>query len=76
MKKKMMLSIPVAFVSALPVLATESGTANQNVVSAFTTTANDMTATATALLPIALGVITLLLVVRYGIKFFKSVSNK
>lgn len=62
--------------AAAPVLANEpSGTANQAVVGAMTTVAGDMTATATAILPIALSVVGLILVVRYGLKTFKSAAK-
>lgn len=62
--------------SAVPALANEpAGTANQAVVGAMTTVAGDMTATATAILPIALGVVGLILVVRYGLKTFKSAAK-
>lgn len=60
---------------ALPALAEETGTANQAVVTAMTGAANDMKATGTAVLPIALGVVGLILVVRYGLKIFKSASK-
>lgn len=61
---------------AVPALANEpAGTANQAVVGAMTTVAGDMTATATAILPIALGVVGLILVVRYGLKTFKSAAK-
>lgn len=69
--------VPGMAVTAMPVLASEAGgTANQAVVSAMTSVANDMTATGTALLPVALGVIGLILVVTFGIKIFKSVAKK
>lgn len=60
---------------AVPAVAAESGSANQAVVGAMTTVAGDMTATATAILPIALGVVGLILVVRYGLKTFKSAAK-
>lgn len=78
-KKAKLALIGAAMVvcAAVPVLASgeSSGTANGAVVSAFTGVAGDMTATATALLPIALGVVGLILVVRYGKKFFNTTSS-
>lgn len=68
-------SVP-AVLSAHGVLAQESGTANSAVVSAMTTAANDMTATATSIIPVALGVLTLGLVVVFGIRMFKKVSGQ
>lgn len=62
--------------TSISVFASEaSGTANQAVVTAMTDTASDMIATGTAILPIALGVVGLILVVTFGIKIFKSVSK-
>ena len=74
----LLIGAAVAVCAAVPVLASgneSSGTANSAVVSAFTGVAGDMTATATALLPIALGVVGLILVVRYGKKFFNTTSS-
>ena len=45
-------------------------------VSAMTGVANDMTSTATSLIPIALGVVGIALVVVFGIKIFKKIANK
>lgn len=76
-----MAASAAVFGSALPVLAGEtgsssSGTANNAVVDALTTTANDMVATGTQILPVALIVVGLALVVTFGIKIFKKVSGK
>ena len=79
MKRKVITAlVPVAaMVSSVPALAQEaSGTANSAVVTAMTSTAQDMTATGTAILPIALGVIGLILVVTFGIKIFKGIVRK
>lgn len=63
--------------SAVAVFAESAGgTANSAVVSAMTSAAADMTATGTSLIPIALGVVTLILVVVFGIRFFKRIVNK
>lgn len=67
------------FGSALPVLASSGGgggSANEAVVSAMSSTAGDMIATGTAILPVALGVVGLILVVTFGIKIFKGVAKK
>lgn len=64
-------------VPALPVVASEgAGTANQAVVGALTTTANDMVATGTSLIPVALTVVGLSMAVIFGIRLFKRISNK
>lgn len=80
MKRKIaaaLVGVGGAVGSVVPALANEpaGGTANQAVVGAMTTVAGDMTATATAILPIALGVVGLILVVRYGLKTFKSAAK-
>lgn len=69
-------TVPVVAATALPVLASESGTANTAVVSAMTTTANDMIATGTAVVPVALTVVGLMLVVTFGIRIFKGIAKK
>lgn len=56
--------------------AEDAGKANEAVVSAMTKVAGDMTATATSILPIALGVVGLGLVVVFGIRLFKRISSK
>lgn len=76
MKKCLLTAVPASMLMTVPAFCTEQGTANAAVVSAMTSTAADMTATATAILPIALGVLSLYLVVKFGIKFFKGVSGK
>lgn len=71
------LSVPMTLaVTSVPVFAETTGTANSAVVSAMTTTANDMVATGTAILPVALTVVGLALVVTFGIRIFKSVAKK
>lgn len=75
-KKAFLLSVPATLVASMPVLATEgSGTANTAVVSAMQTTANDMLATGTSIIPIALTVVGLALVVVFGIRLFKKVAK-
>ena len=71
------LAVPASFAVSVPVLASEaSGTANSAVVTAMSSTANDMIATGTAILPVALGVVGLMLVVTFGIRIFKGVAKK
>lgn len=76
---KILIAAPIAFASAVPALANEgatAGTANSDVVNAMTTVANDMKATATAILPVALTVVGLSMVVIFGIKMFRRVSGR
>lgn len=79
MEKKVLATltgISAVGATALPVLATESsGTANSAVTSAMQTTANDMIATGTAVIPIALTVVGLALVVVFGVRLFKKVAK-
>lgn len=77
--KYLVPGLAMTFATAVPVLAEGEGgggTANQAVVTAMTGVAGDMTATGTAILPIALGVVGLAIVVVFGIKIFKKVVNK
>lgn len=61
--------------AAVPVFAESGGgTANSAVVTAMTGVANDMVATGTAVIPIALTVVGITMVARYGIKAFRAVS--
>lgn len=79
MKKAFLLSVPATLIASMPVLATEgggSGTANSAVVTAMQTTANDMMATGSSIIPIALTVVGLALVVVFGIRIFKKVVGK
>lgn len=73
--KKIMLAIsPV--LATVPVMASEStGTANSAVVSAMTTTANDMLATGNAIVPVALTVVGLALVVTFGVRLFRRIAR-
>lgn len=78
MKKKLLIASTIATSMLYPVTAfasEASGTANSAVVSAMQTTANDMIATGQAILPIALSVLGLILVVRYGKNLFRQVSR-
>lgn len=73
---KKYLAIPATLMAMTPVMASETtGTANQAVVSAMTTAANDMVATGTSIIPIALTVVTLTFAVMFGIRMFKKVSG-
>lgn len=59
----------------VPVLAADSGTANEAVVSAMSGVAQDMLATGKAIVPIALSVVGLVIVVSFGLKMFKKVAE-
>lgn len=62
-------------IASVPVMAQETGTANSAVVSAMTSTANDMVATGNSIIPIALTVVGLALVVTFGIRIFRRVAK-
>lgn len=74
-KKAIIAALPISLMASLPVLASSTGTANADVVSAMTTTANDMVATGTAIIPVALTVIGLSMVVTFGIRIFSKVTG-
>lgn len=57
-------------------MTSEPSAIQSALTSAFTSIAADLTSTATAVAPIALGVIGLSLVVIFGIKMFKRITNK
>lgn len=50
-------------------------TANEGVTSAITTIAGEVTATVGAVAPIAIGIVGVFLVWKFGMKFFKSLSK-
>lgn len=75
MKKGLIVAVPVAFATSLPVLASESGTANTAVVSAMTTVANDMVATGNSIIPVALTVVGIGLVVVFGVRIFRKIAK-
>lgn len=77
MKKKIMVGATVlSAISPIAVFAQEaSGTANSAVVSAMTTTANDMLATGNSIVPVALTVVGLSLVVTFGVRLFRRVAK-
>lgn len=75
----MMLGVILAMAMSMAVFAESggaSGTANNAVVGAMTTVANDMVATGNAVIPVALTVVGIALVVIFGIRMFKKVVNK
>lgn len=72
----LMMCVVASLATSVVAFAEGAGTANSAVTSAMTSVANDMTATATSLIPIALGVVGIVLVVIYGIKIFKKIANK
>lgn len=75
--KKYLVGVPVALVSSVGVMATEStGTANAAVTQAMTDVANDMVATGTAIIPIALTVVGLSIVVVFGVRMFRKVAGR
>lgn len=54
----------------------ESATANSALVEAATNTASSITANINAILPIALGLMALILGITIGVKVFKKLTNK
>lgn len=76
MKKKVFAIATIGAMMPVSVFASESsGTANSAVTSAMTTVANDMVATGTSVLPIALTVVGLAMVVIYGVRMFKKIAK-
>ena len=84
LKKKLVPALmggALAVVTAVPVLASESaGTGLSSVETALTTSftsiASSMTSIVGKILPIALPIMGILLVVGFGMKAFKKVTNK
>lgn len=68
-------SVPAVLTCGNVFASEASGTANSAVVTAMTSAANDMTATGLAIIPVALGVVTLSLVVTFGIRIFRKVTG-
>ena len=78
---KTKLVAPLSAVSALAVpvfaFAAESGSGvASSMTTAFTAVQSDFTATVTAIAPIAIGIVGVFLVWKYGISFFKSITGK
>ena len=57
-------------------MTSEPSAIQSALTTAFTSITSDLTSTATSVAPIALGVIGLSLVVIFGIKMFKRITNK
>lgn len=51
-------------------------TVKDAVVKGLTTVGNDLTATVTAVLPIALGIVGAVMVIVFGVKIFKKLTGK
>lgn len=75
-KALLLMAVSAVTAVAAGVCASAEASANEAVVTAMTKTANDMVATGTAIVPVALGVIGLSLVVIFGIRMFKRIANK
>lgn len=74
--KYAIVGVPTSLMFAMSTFAGEvAGTANSAVVEGLTTTAADMRATGLAIVPVALTVIGLSLVVRYGVRLFNKVAK-
>ena len=76
-KEKMMYAIPVATIagSSMVAFAEEPVTANAALVSGATNAVTQVTANINAVVPIALGVLGLVMAVKIGIRVFKSLTN-
>lgn len=74
--RKVGYAVPFATLAmAGTALASDSGTANTDVVTAMTTVANDMKATATSIIPVALTVVGISLVIVFGVRIFKKIAK-
>ena len=76
-KKFMALSLMVfgLILGAVPVFASESGTANESVVQAFTSLKGDVVATLGAVAGIAVAVMAIFLAWKYGRKIFSQIAK-
>lgn len=75
-KEKMMYALPVATVAGGSMVAlAEDTTANAALVSGATNAVSQVTANINAVIPIALGVLGLVLAVKIGIRVFKNLIN-
>ena len=74
---KMLYALPVATIagSKMVALAEEPTTANAALVSGATNAVSQVTANINAVIPIALGVLGLVMAVKLGIRVFKSLVN-
>ena len=69
------MAVVASLCLSMSAFAEGSGTANSAVVSGMTSVANDMTATLTSLIPIALGVVGIGIVVMFGVRKFKQLAK-
>lgn len=69
------MAMLMSIICSFAVFAESAGSANSATVTAMTGLASDMTATGSALIPIALGVVGLGLVVIYGVKIFRKIAK-
>lgn len=75
-KEKMMYALPVATVAGGSMVAlAEDSNANAALVSGATSAVSQVTANINAVIPIALGVLGLVMAVKIGIRVFKSLVN-
>lgn len=75
-KEKMMYALPVATVAGGSMVAlADDATANAALVSGATSAVSQVTANINAVIPIALGVLGLVMAVKLGIRVFKSLVN-
>lgn len=56
-------------------LSTISSTANTGVITALTQIAGDITATVAGVAPVAIGIVGVFMVWKFGMKFFKGLSK-
>ena len=76
-KEKMMYAVPVFTIagSSMVALADDTTSANSALVSGATNAVSQVTANINAVIPIALGVLGLVMAVKLGIRVFKSLVN-
>lgn len=79
-KKMIPVALSTSVLTAVPVLASSDGgglsTVESALTSSFTSVGSSMTSMVSTILPIALPVMGALLLVSFGIKAFKRVTNK
>lgn len=77
LKDKLVYGVPAAFVTTLAISAPAfaEGTANADVVTAFTGAADEVKATVLAIAGVAVGILIIMYAFKWGKKIFNRVAN-